>query len=288
MTTNLKQARLGANTMGVRMTEEELAGMAALLSAERLAFFVQLTGTERDALIVHDSTTRIASALVPVTCLVEIAIRNAVSERLRSVFGTHDWLIQPPAPFAWKPSEHDKIKEAIRQARRAAYTKLTDSAKRALDNVAYPNGVPSGTKHETRIKRRQGTIAIPHGQLIAQLTMFFWKRVFSSDYEDTLWKRGLKELFPNKSVKRGDIAAHLEVVYQARNRIAHHEPIHTQRLVHLMESLDFLVRNLGNKYGNETSPLAKLTADHRGRLQQVALESNELFSSFVVQPKNPA
>ncbi|XUP33193.1 hypothetical protein WCN78_00040 [Xanthomonas axonopodis pv. vasculorum] len=49
------------------MTEEELAGMAALLSAERLSAFVQLTGTERDALAVHDSTIQVAAALVPVT-----------------------------------------------------------------------------------------------------------------------------------------------------------------------------------------------------------------------------
>ncbi|WP_157733731.1 hypothetical protein [Xanthomonas citri] len=52
------------------MTEEELAGMAALLSAERLSAFVQLTGTERDALVVHDSTIQVAAALVPVMCLV--------------------------------------------------------------------------------------------------------------------------------------------------------------------------------------------------------------------------
>ncbi|WP_141739098.1 MULTISPECIES: hypothetical protein [Stenotrophomonas] len=266
------------------MTEDELAGMAALLSAERLAAFVQLTGTERDALNVHDSTIQVASALVPVMCLVEIAVRNAVNERLRSVFGTHDWLIQPPAPFAWKPSEHDKVKDARRQAQRAAYTKLTDNARRSLDSIAFPNGVPAGTKHEKRVKRRQETIAIAHGQLIAQLTMFFWKRLFAADYEDALWKRGLKELFPKKTVKRGDVADHLEVVYQARNRIAHHEPIHGARLGRLLSSLDFLVLNLGNKSGDESSPLARLTVAHRTRLREVSEESSALFATFVVQP----
>ncbi|KKY03852.1 hypothetical protein PK69_22540 [Xanthomonas phaseoli pv. phaseoli] len=266
------------------MTEEELAGMAALLSAERLSAFVQLTGTERDALVVHDSTIQVAAALVPVMCLVEISVRNAVSERLRSVFGTHDWLMQPPPPFVWKPSERSKIDDARRQAQRAAYTKLTDAARRALDDAAYPNGVPKAIKYERRVKKRQGTIAIPQGQLIAQLTMFFWKRLFSSDYEDSLWKRGLKELFPRKSIKRGDVGKHLEIVYEARNRIAHHEPIHGQRLQQLMQSLDFLVFNLGNKSGDENSPLARLTKNHRADLLKVAAENDALFSSFVVQP----
>ncbi|MBN8224924.1 MAG: hypothetical protein J0L89_08930 [Xanthomonadales bacterium] len=266
------------------MTEEDLAGISALLSAERIATFVQLTGTERDALSLHDATILVASALMPVTCLVEIAVRNAVSERLRTVFGTHDWLVQPPAPFTWRPSESDKIKEGRRQAQRAAYTKMSDGARKALDSVAFPNGVPANIKHENRVKKRQATIAIAHGQLTAQLTMFFWKRLFSADYEDTLWKRGLKELFPRKSVKRGDVATHLETIYQARNRIAHHEPIHGGRLDQVMRSLDFIVLNLGNIAGDETSPLARLTIAHRDRLKHVAEETTTLFNSFVVQP----
>ncbi|CAD0327056.1 hypothetical protein CFBP498_19570 [Xanthomonas hortorum pv. vitians] len=262
--------------------EEQLAAMAALLSAERLATFIQLSGSERDALDLHDVTVVVASALMPVACLVEIALRNAVSERLRTVFASPDWLTQPPAPFSWRSSEGEKIKEAKRQAQRAAYAKLTDSGRRALDAVAFVGGVPSGIKYENRIRKRQATLSISHGQLLAQLTMFFWKRIFSSDYENTLWKRGLKTLFPNKSINRGEVASHLEIIYQARNRIAHHEPIYGERLARLVESLDFIVTNLGNKDGDESSSLAKLTARHRDRLRQTAKESDDLFARFIV------
>ncbi|MBO9739339.1 Abi family protein [Xanthomonas axonopodis pv. begoniae] len=268
--------------------EEKLAAMAALVSAERLATFVQISGSERDALSLHDMTVSIASALVPVLCLVEISLRNAVSERLRTVFATPDWLTQPPPPFAWRSSEADKVKEAKRQAQRASYAKLTDSSRKALDATAFPNGIPNGLKYENRIKRRQAILPITHGQLVAQLTMFFWKRIFSNDYENTLWKRGLKTLFPNKAIKRGDVASHLEVIYQARNRLAHHEPIYGGRLKELIESLDFIVANLGNAHGDESSVLAQLTSQYREKLKQTAKDSDILFGTFVLSSGTPS
>jgi hypothetical protein len=115
-------------------TEDEIRECSALLSPERLAPFM------------------------PILCLFEIALRNAICERLRASFGSPDWLINPPAPFVWKDSEKDKVKEAQRLARRAAYTNKTQAEKRALDALAYPGGIPANIKHETRSNSRPNTM----------------------------------------------------------------------------------------------------------------------------------
>lgn len=264
------------------MTEEYPGPIVRLLSAERLVAFVRMSGTERGALTPHDHTIRIASALMPVICLLEIALRNAACERLRAVFATPDWLMSPPRPFAWRDSEGKKLVDAARQAQQASYAKLTESEKKRLDGIAFPSGVPRNTGHMRRSQARQRTLDVTHGQLVSQLTLFFWKRLFSADYEDALWKRGLKALFPDKTVGRSAVARRLEIIYKARNRIAHHEPIYGPRLEELIAAIEFLVVRLENRACDEGSALAKLTFSHRVNLKAVANEASDSFSLVVV------
>ena len=264
------------------MEEHEIQRAAALMSAERLASFIQIAGTDRDAIAIHQQTILVASALMPVACLIEIALRNAVCERLRTMFAVRDWLTSPPQPFSWKASEQAKLKEAQRQARKAAYAKKTEAEKRALDVLAFPQGVPNNMLRRNRIKKRQEQIPVTHGQLISQLTLFFWKRLFSSDYDATLWKRGLRDLFPNKHVQRATIADKLEVVYQARNRIAHHEPIYGDRLREVRSSIDFIVEHFEAKIPNAGAILARITEEHRKRLGEVMDETEILIAKFTV------
>jgi hypothetical protein len=264
------------------MTEEYPGPIVRLLSAERLVAFIRMSGTERGALTLHDHTIRIASALMPVICLLEIALRNAACERLRVVFATPDWLTSPPRPFAWRDSEGKKLVDAARQAQQASYAKLTESEKKRLDGIAFPNGVPRNAGHMRRSQARQRTLDVTHGQLVSQLTLFFWKRLFSADYEDALWKRGLKALFPDKTVGRSAVARRLEIIYKARNRIAHHEPIYGPRLAELIAAIEFLVVRLENRACDEGSALAKLTYSHRVNLKAVANETSVSFSPVVV------
>lgn len=199
------------------MTEDDIGAMVKLLSAERLGSFMRISGTERGALLLHDHTIHIASALMPVICLLEIGLRNAVCERLPSILGIRDWLSSPSLPFVWRASEMAKLIDAARQARQASYAKLTESEKKRLDRTAFPHGVPRTMGHRERSQARQRTLDVAQGQLISQLTLFFWKRLFSADYEDVLWKRGLRTLFPDKGLGRSAVASRLELVYQARN-----------------------------------------------------------------------
>lgn len=257
---------------------------AGLLSSERLSQFLAITGTERDAIALHHQTMRVGATLMPVTGMIEIALRNAICERLRQTFGNPDWLTRPPAPFVWKGDEASHLNKADGWARRAAYAKLSQAQKRALDVVAYPDGVPAGLSHEKHSKARQKVVPITTGQLIAQLTLFFWKRLFSPDYEATLWQRSLRKLFPNKSISRSQVSARLETLYQTRNRIAHHEPVMGPRLASVIEAADWLAQNFQTNSASSDGILAKMTEPYRADLADEAAALNALLSRFTVSP----
>ena len=260
--------------------ERDIAEIALFISSERLAAFREIAGNERDAIILHQQILAVGSALAPILAILEIALRNAICEQLRTAFGVPGWLKAPPLPFTWGTEETSKIKEAERHAQRASYAKLTNTAKRALDTLAYPNGVPANAKHETRVKARQKSIEVTSGQVVAQLTLYFWKRLFSDDYEETLWKRALRQIFPNKLLKRTDVSDQLEVLYQARNRVAHHEPIYDARLNEVLAAIDFICRNFRSRRPSDETPLSKLLRSHRAALAEKVDELRASLGGF--------
>lgn len=273
--------------MSKGLSDQEIIAAASLLSGDRLAALLRITGTERDAFEVHQQMMAVAAALMPVTGLIEIALRNAICDRLRQMFGTPDWLNNPPAPFSWRGEEASSLVRATRQGQRAEYAKKSNADKKALDAIAYPNGVPQNVSHEHRAKRRQQAIQIHAGQQIAQLTIHFWKRLFSSDYEATLWDRSLKRLFPNKRLTRAEVATQLEAIYQARNRIAHHEPLYGPRLDKTLDAIDFVAESFGEKKRNPEAILCKMIGPQRAVLKQEADKLAVMLAAFSVTTGNP-
>jgi hypothetical protein len=270
--------------MSTNLSEDEVAAVAAFLSSERLAKLRQLTGSNRDAIELHQQMLKISTALMGVTAIIEIALRNAICDRLSVHFNHSGWLLAPPPSFVWEDSEKQKIKEATRNARRAAYSTKTQAEKRALDQLAFPNGVPAGLSHKDHSTARQGAIQLSTGQIIAQLTLFFWKRLYSDDYEQSLWRTALKRVFPNKALKRSKIAENLEKIYQTRNRLAHHEPVYGKRLTETLEAIDFLFVNFGAKNSDSVTPLAKLLEEDRRELDALAAALDARFAQFRTPP----
>lgn len=263
----------------------DYGSIVSLLSPERMAPFLAITGTENDAIMLHNQSLRLNAAIMPVVALIEIGLRNAVSEQLRSRLGVPNWLTAPPrAHLVWHGKEVDSIKKAIVHAQRAAYAKLNNADKKALDALAYPNGIPVNLPRGRRVRARQEKIAVGVGQTIAQLTLSFWKGLFSVDYEAALWKPVLRRLFPNKAIDRVDVARHLEVIYEARNRIAHHEAVIDGRLDALMESLDYITYNFAAKKPGINAILAQMTAPFRGVLDAEAQATKELIGRYSLTP----
>lgn len=244
--------------MSRELDDTDVAVIAILLSVERLTVYTQLTGSNREAIALHQQILQVGTSLMTVIAVVEIALRNAVCERMSLHFGSPDWLRNPPAPFCWRPSERGKVADAEKSARRAAYSKLSQAEKHALDALAFPAGRPTNLSHSERAKARQAQIPISNGKVIAEVTMYFWKRLFSEDYEEALWKTSLRRVFPNKKLRRANVALQLERIYQTRNRLAHHEPVYGRRLAETLTAIEFVVANLGGAYAPGESPLAKL------------------------------
>lgn len=256
------------------LTPADADHISDFLSAPRLQTFLDLTksGRREDAIELHQATMSLGVAIMAVTGLIEVSLRNAACKQFDLMFGRTDWLRNPPQTLRWQNLESHMIRRAQKNARRAAYSKMTGPQKLSLDARAFPRGKPLNLSHEAVAAQRQATIAVVDSQVIAQLTMHFWKRLFSDQYEAMLWKRGLRKVFPNKALARADVASQLEVIYEIRNRLAHHEPVYGSRLDAILEAIAFVSTYLGNRDPNVVSPFSKLIMPQRDiLLGQVAI-----------------
>ncbi|GAB3755746.1 hypothetical protein [Microlunatus parietis] len=66
--------------------------------------------------------------------------------------------------------------------------------------------------------------------MIAELPLGFWWTLLSAQYNRSLWPSCLRHAFEGK-VRRQALHSALDIFRLLRNRIAHHEPIHTRSLV---------------------------------------------------------
>ena len=251
--------------MSRNLTPSDVVAIGQLISGERLTTFQDLTSSDDDAIELHQAVMTLASSIMSTTGVVEIALRNSVVDQLAQSYAAN-WLDPQSTTVPLKNGERKLVKDAKKRAQRAAYGKLDVAAKRALDGAAYPNGLPPNASHLDVAIARQRTLPVSEGQIVAQLTIFFWKSLFADRYEKTLWKRSLKRVFPNKTMSRADIARHLETLYQTRNRLAHHEPVYGSRLDDILVSIDFVIENLGSRRPSRESPVAKFILPHRERL----------------------
>ena len=190
-------------------------------------------------------------------------------------------------PFQWLPEDRDKITKALDSARRAAYSKMTQAQKGALDALAYPNGRPPGTSHLRRAKDRRRHIQVTDGKVIAELTFYFWKRLYGGEYEQTLWRTTLKRTFPNRALTRARVAEQLEHIYQSRNRLAHHEPVVRGRFNDTIAAIDFLTQNLGVTASDPNSALAVLLAGDIADVRAKAAALHARLAAFQIGPAPP-
>ena len=243
------------------LEDADIITIGLLLSQERLAALQNLTGSTRIAIELHQATLSLNADLMNVIASIELALRNTVYDNLTVYFRGPDWLVRPRAPFKWKKTENTNVKKALDSAQRAEYAKMTQAQKGALDTLAYPHGRPPNSSPYNRAVDRRRQIDVSDGKIIAETTLYFWKRLFGPDYEQTLWRTTLKKTFPNKLLKRSDVADKLEDIYQARNRLAHHEPVLHKRFRDTLAAIEFIAENLGRPSPSKDSPLFKLIAD---------------------------
>lgn len=252
--------------MSTEISTKDADQLVAMLSPERLHWLRTLTGSERTAILLHQETLQLGTDLMKIVATVEIALRNTVSINLSQHFGVDNWLQQPPVAFTWKEQERKKIPQAVDSAKRAEYSKLSQAEKGSLDGLAYPNGRPPNTPHSKRAKDRRKQITVSEGKVTAELTLYFWKRLYGPEYEQSLWRTTLKRTFPDKRLSRAIIASNLEIIYQIRNRLAHHEPVLHRRFSEVVKAITFVAENLNLASTDGETALSRLLTTDIERL----------------------
>ncbi len=266
--------------MSMASDAQDVTSVVRMLSAERLKALTDLTKSSQQAIELHQETLRVGGLLMTVIATIELALRNSVYENLTQHFGVPNWLRQPPAPFQWRQPELKKVALAHDSACRAEYSKLTQTEKHALDKLAYPQGRPSDKSHLARAKDRRKHISVSDGKVVAEITLYFWKRLYGPEYDQTLWRTSLKRTFPDKKIMRADVAIQLEHIYQARNRLAHHEPVLHKRFSDTMQAVMFVLAQLLVAKPSDATPLAKLLANDIEELKARASALHARLDSF--------
>lgn len=188
-------------------TPEELAQLAGSISAPRLGRYLRACeGDMAAALRLYQWNLEISAAFFLPLQMLEVTIRNAVSEAIEATYGP-GWtysrafavsLKAPPKTFS--PRQH-----------------LTD--------IAGRHSLPS--------------------KVIADLNFIFWQKLFVKGLDAAVWNQHLLTVFPNlersRTVQQHRAGLHdgLEVLRTLRNRVAHHEPIFDRDLrndLHLIDS----------------------------------------------------
>lgn len=88
---------------------------------------------------------------------------------------------------------------------------------------------PNSRKVLSVALRHAGGAEATHGKIVAELPFGFWWSLLADDYNRRLWQPALQHAFEGP-VRRRLLHAELDEVRRLRNRIAHHEPIHSRDL----------------------------------------------------------
>lgn len=137
--------------------------------------------------------------------LLEILLRNAISDQLILMFPNESWW-ECPQLFHNQEAEH---------------------ILRATNKATKRKGVAS------------------KGDIVANLNFGFWTILLSGSYHQAMWERGLKMAFPTYTGKRRELFRSLERLRKLRNRIAHHEPVLDRNLSYDVGLVFEILNHLG-------------------------------------------
>lgn len=192
-------------------TDDDFQEICTVFSNERLQPYLDQSESVVVALEIYRINILFCEALYPSLQTFEIALRNTINSALKSTYG-EDWYCN--GKLILNKYATDEIQKCM-----------------------------------TRTKKQGKVVTI--GQIIATLTLGFWKQLFSKEYIQSIWNRHDREIFPfAKSSERQikNIRVDLETVLRLRNRVFHHEPIwNDKNLISKHEDIYRLIRWINPK-----------------------------------------
>ncbi len=143
----------------------------------------------------------VSAAVLPVIGKVEVVVRNALDLQLR----------------AWARDQGE-----------ASWLDVVPLAVRGLEEVRSARWKAA----------RRGVVTLPdppHGKVVAELPLGFWRFLCARRYLTSLWVPCLHRAFAHHQeadlrLRRTSVERRLASITYLRNRIAHHEPIHHLRI----------------------------------------------------------
>ncbi|AIV41721.1 hypothetical protein NI26_15590 [Curtobacterium sp. MR_MD2014] len=185
-----------------------LAGLPRLFSAARLCpYLAACDGDRAGALRLYAWNIEMTAAFWGPIAVLEVAVRNAMHDALRAG-RNDDW---------WND-------EAVH---------LMPRERRAVDGA-------------TDTLMRRGFARPTADQVVAATSFGFWVGLTDAgvprhptlSYETVLWQPRLTTAFPHRgTLRRKGLHRLLDDVRRFRNRLAHHEPIHTAPLGHIRDDI---------------------------------------------------
>ncbi|MEV0459262.1 hypothetical protein [Catellatospora methionotrophica] len=150
----------------------------------------------------------------------EIALRNAYDAVIGAWWkGDQHWLLDPHSPVR---------RQILRKG-----VDINAKPRHAISKaVRYARGDTSG------------------GQLIANLTLDFWRYLTVPSREKSLWVPALYRAYPEGS-SRERIDVEVNMLYRLRNRVAHHEPIIRKPISRLAVRLFLSCEQIRPELGDE-------------------------------------
>ncbi|MCX4231841.1 hypothetical protein [Streptomyces ortus] len=192
------------------MTQQKTSSeqmLIARFSPARMASYLTAAGSPREAIKLYRWNVEASAALYEALHIFEIVLRNAIHEEMERWHQAQgrqgSWLTNPPAQLTQRSKDD-----------------LVRAQTRAQETLAK--------KHS-----RAGTVApsASEGDIVAQLTLGFWRYMLATRYTHDLWRDALRYAFPELQNQRlRDIETPVIRLHVLRNRIAHLEPVFTRDL----------------------------------------------------------
>ncbi|MEU5040175.1 hypothetical protein [Streptomyces griseorubiginosus] len=170
-------------------------------SAARMRPYLRATGGDLEAAMrLYRWNVEASEALYTPLHYVELGVRNALHDCLVREYGRPDWWVTAPL----------------------------DERGRTLVDAA--RGKCRAKERERARKQERRTRPVTVDDVVTELTFGFWTTLLVSRYDRVFWVPTLHRAFRYHSGRRDTLSDDLRALVRLRNRVMHHEPIHTEDL----------------------------------------------------------
>ncbi len=175
-------------------------------SFPRISRYLTATSNNNQrAIKLYKHNLKVSQSFYTILSVLEVVLRNKLSEKLSSHFSDTNWIINQKSGFMIHPT----------------LTHVHPISGRRIHNHFLKKSV-----EKTENKLTQNGIAVTPGKIIADQSFSFWTELFELTFFRILRGRPIQIFnYLPAGTSRVDILTRLTKVRKFRNRISHHEPI---------------------------------------------------------------